>query len=114
MGRAVPGVLERTRAAAARALVGEPWADDAVYVDPIVTATGRAAIDDVLAAAQRWFPDLEFRPAGEADGHHDVVRLRWEMAPGAGPAVIIGLAVLVTDRRVLHHVYGFLDPVPCP
>jgi hypothetical protein len=94
------------------ALVTGLWTADAVYVDPIVAAEGRDAIHDVLATTQRQFPDLVFRPTGRADGHHHVVRLRWEMAPDGGPAVIVGLAVLVTERGRLRRVYGFLDPVP--
>ncbi|MFC8368126.1 MULTISPECIES: nuclear transport factor 2 family protein [unclassified Streptomyces] len=95
-----------------RALVDELWTDDAGYVDPIVTAEGRDAIEDVVATAQRQFPGLVYRPAGKVDGHHDVARLAWELAPAGGPAVIVGLAVMVAERSRLRRVYGFLDPVP--
>ncbi|MFJ2951453.1 nuclear transport factor 2 family protein [Streptomyces sp. NPDC087226] len=95
-----------------RALVDELWTDDAGYVDPIVAAEGRDAIEDVMATAQRQFPGLVYRPAGKVDGHHDVARLAWELAPADGPAVIVGLAVMVTEQTRLRRVYGFLDPVP--
>ncbi|OSP40010.1 hypothetical protein B7767_28640 [Streptomyces sp. 13-12-16] len=95
-----------------RALVDELWTDDACYVDPIVTAEGRDAVEEVVATAQRQFPGLVYRPAGKADGHHGVARLAWELAPAGGPPVIVGLAVMVTERTRLRRVYGFLDPVP--
>ncbi|MER7484351.1 nuclear transport factor 2 family protein [Streptomyces sp. NPDC126497] len=94
-----------------RALVDELWTDDAGYTDPIVAVEGRNAIEDVIATAQRQFPGLVYRPAGKADGHHGVARLAWELAPPGGPAVIAGLAVMVTERTRLRRVYGFLDPV---
>ncbi|UVS80407.1 nuclear transport factor 2 family protein [Actinokineospora sp. UTMC 2448] len=95
-----------------RALVDALWTDDAVHVDPIATAAGRAAVDAVIATAQRQFPGLGYRAAGSADGHHGVVRLTWELAPEGGPAVIIGVVVLVTDGARVRAGYGFLDPVP--
>lgn len=98
-----------------RALVDELWTDDATYVDPIVSAEGRDAVDDVVATAQRQFPGLVYRQAGGIDSHHHVARLAWEPVPGGGgPPVIIGLAVLVTEQTRLRRVYGFLDPVPAP
>ncbi|GGX15629.1 hypothetical protein GCM10010297_41360 [Streptomyces malachitofuscus] len=95
-----------------RVLVDELWTDDAGYADPIVAAEGRDAIDHVMATAQRQFPGMVYRQAGRADGHHGVARLVWELAPAGGPAVIVGLAVMVTERGRLRRVYGFLDPVP--
>ncbi|MFG3514305.1 MULTISPECIES: nuclear transport factor 2 family protein [Streptomyces] len=100
--------------AARRALVDALWTDDARYADPIVSAEGRQAIEDVMATAQRRFPGLVYRPAGKVDAHRHAARLTWELAPPGGPAVIIGLAVLITARDRLHRVYGFLDPVPVP
>ncbi|RSD11755.1 nuclear transport factor 2 family protein [Amycolatopsis eburnea] len=97
-----------------RALVGELWTDDAGYVDPIVVADGRDAIDAAVAAAQRQFPGLVYRPAGPVDVHHHVARLPWALAPPGGPPVIIGLAVLVAGPDRLRRGYGFLDPVPVP
>ncbi|MER5394456.1 nuclear transport factor 2 family protein [Saccharopolyspora sp. NPDC002686] len=97
-----------------RVLVRELWAEDAGYVDPIVTAEGRDAVEDVVATAQRQFPDLVYRLAGSVDGHHHIARLTWELAPVDGPPVIIGFAVLVTEHARLRRVYGFLDPVPAP
>lgn len=95
-----------------RALVEELWTDDAGYLDPIVAAEGRDAIEDVVATAQRQFPGLVYRPAGNVDGHHGVARLPWELAPVGGPPVVIGLAVMVHEQTRLRRVYGFLDPVP--
>ncbi len=95
-----------------RALIDELWTDDAGYVDPIVSAEDRDAVEDVVATAQRQFPGLVYRQAGSVDSHHYVVRLAWELAPVGGPPVIIGLAVMVIEQTRLRYVYGFLDPVP--
>ncbi|MEU3729316.1 nuclear transport factor 2 family protein [Streptomyces sp. NPDC033538] len=95
-----------------RVLVEELWTEDADYCDPIVAAEGREAIEAVMATAQRQFPGLVYRPAGNVDGHHGVARLTWELAPVGGPPVVIGLAVMVCEQSRLRRVYGFLDPVP--
>ncbi|MDA3645875.1 nuclear transport factor 2 family protein [Saccharopolyspora indica] len=92
-----------------RALIDELWTEDACYVDPIATADGRGAVDDVVATAQRQFPGLVYRLAGSIDSHHHVARLTWELGPEDGPPVIIGLAVLITDHGRLSRVCGFLD-----
>ncbi|KAA5835981.1 nuclear transport factor 2 family protein [Saccharopolyspora hirsuta] len=97
-----------------RALIDELWTEDARYVDPIATAEGRAAVDDVVATAQQQFPGLVYRLAGSVDSHHDVARLTWELGPADGPPVIVGLAVLITDHGRLRRVYGFLDHTPPP
>ncbi|MEU2723218.1 nuclear transport factor 2 family protein [Streptomyces smyrnaeus] len=92
-----------------RALIEELWTDDARYVDPIVAAEGRDAIDAAVATAQQQFPGLVYRAAGHVDGHHHAARLAWELGPVDGPPVIIGLAVLVAEQSRLCRVYGFLD-----
>ncbi|MEW1866673.1 nuclear transport factor 2 family protein [Streptomyces caelestis] len=94
-----------------RAMADGLWTDDAGCADPIVAAEGRDAIDDVVATARRQFPGPGCRPAGKADGHHDVAHPAREPAPAGGPAVIAGLAVMVTGRARPRRVHGFPDPV---
>ena len=52
--------------------------------------------------------------AGEADGHHDTVKLRWQMVPGAGgPADASGLDFLVLGADGRSRVdYQFIEPGP--
>ncbi|HLT59917.1 MAG TPA: nuclear transport factor 2 family protein [Microlunatus sp.] len=103
-----------TDPAARRAAVDELWASDARYVDPLVEAEGRDAIDATIAAVQQQFPDFRFRLAGPVDGHHRQTRFSWELGPGgADPAPVVGFDVAETDADGrLRTVFGFLDRVP--
>lgn len=92
--------------------IGDLFADDATYVDPLGAAQGPEAIDRTVAAVQSRFPDLVFR-LGPVDAHHDQARFTWELGPAAGEALVVGFDVAVAgaDGR-LRNVYGFLDKVP--
>jgi hypothetical protein len=62
-----------TDPAARRQGVDELWSEDARYVDPMVDAQGREAIDQTIAAVQSQFPGFAFRLAGPVDAHHNRV-----------------------------------------
>ena len=99
-----------------RELIARTWTEDATYVDPLVVAEGRDAIDAAVAVAQTQFPGFVFRLAGPVDAHHHVARFTWELAPEAdADAIVIGfdVAVFAGDGR-LRAVQGFLDKVPAP
>jgi hypothetical protein len=95
-------------------LLGELWADDARYVDPLVVAEGREAIGATIGAVQRQFPGFVFRLVGPVDGHHDQARFSWELGPEhADGAPVAGSDVAVVDGHGrLQTVLGFLDRVP--
>jgi hypothetical protein len=101
--------VERTQ------LLRELWADDARYVDPLVVAEGRDAIDATIGAVQQQFPGFLFRLVGPVDGHHDQARFAWELGPAQGgqeaPVAGFDVAVVTEDGR-LQTVLGFLDRVP--
>ncbi|MEU6034323.1 nuclear transport factor 2 family protein [Actinomadura sp. NPDC047616] len=99
--------------AARRAAVDDLWTEDAAYVDPLVVAEGRDAIDATIAAVQAQFPDFVFRLAGDVDAHHHLARFTWELGPEDGEAVVVGfdVAEFSEDGR-LGKVHGFLDKVP--
>ena len=101
---------ERVRAVAAL------FADDATYVDPLVSATGTFEIAQTIAAVQHQFPGFQFRLAGPVDGHSRQARFGWELGPAefhAGEAQVAGFDVVVlADDDRLSRVYGFLDRVP--
>lgn len=98
-----------------RDLIARTWAEDARYVDPLVIAKGRDAIDATVAAAQAQFPGHVFRLAGLVDAHHCLARFTWELVPAdAGEAVVVGFDVAVLADGHLQSVYGFLDRVPAP
>jgi len=97
-----------------RELIARTWCEDATYVDPLVVAEGRDAIDATVAAAQAQFPGFWFRLAGEVDAHHHVARFSWELAPGVNDeAIVVGfdVAEFASDGR-MRAVTGFLDKVP--
>jgi SnoaL-like domain len=99
--------------AARRATVGELWAADGRYTDPLIDVQGVAAIDSAIAAAQEQFPGFEFRLTGTVDGHHSQCRFSWELGPAGAQAPVAGsdVAVVGADGR-LQAVLGFLDRVP--
>jgi hypothetical protein len=99
-----------------QALVAQTWAEDAVYIDPLVVAEGRNAIAATIGAVQEQFPGFTFRLAGQSDAHHNLARFTWELASSVDaeqqPLVVgFDVAVLAEDGR-LQAIYGFLDKVP--
>jgi hypothetical protein len=98
---------------ARRSLIGELWAEDASYTDPLAEAHGRDQIDEVIAGAQAQFPGLTFSLVGPVDTHHRQARFTWGLGPDGEEPLIIGFDVAVAgeDGR-LTSVLGFLDKVP--
>jgi hypothetical protein len=98
---------------ARRSLIGELWAEDASYIDPLAEAHGREQIDQVIAGAQAQFPGLRFSLAGPVDAHHRQARFSWGLGPAGEEPLVVGFDVAVTgeDGR-LTSVLGFLDKVP--
>ena len=96
-----------------RKLIDEVWADDASYVDPLVVAEGREAIEATIAGVRQQFPGMGIRLTGPVDAHHNLARFTWELAPDGAEAIVVGfdVAVLTEDGR-LRAVHGFLDKVP--
>jgi len=91
-----------------RALVARTWADDARYVDPLVTGEGRDGIDAMIAGVQQQFPGHRFELATGPDAHHDRVRFSWHLVADGGSRVATGVdfGTLSTEGR-LQSVTGF-------
>ena len=92
------------------------WDEDAEYVDPLATASGRDQISELIGAVQQQVPGHVFRlsDANEVDIHHNVMRFWWELVPtSGGDPLAIGFDVAVTknDGRI-GRVVGFLDKAP--
>ena len=92
------------------ALVTATFADDADYIDPLMSGRGIDGIDAMIAAAQEQFPGHAFTLAEGPDAHNDRVRFSWLLAPTGEPAIIGGtdFAQLATDGR-MQSVTGFVD-----
>ncbi len=102
-----------TDPAARRKLIGETWAEDASYTDPLAEARGRDAIDATIAAVQGQFPGFVFTLAGPVDAHHRQARFTWGLGPDGTEPLVIGFDVAVTDDDgKIRAVLGFLDKVP--
>jgi SnoaL-like domain len=103
----------QTDAAARRALVGEIWAADGRYIDPLADVCGPDQLDAVIGAVQQQFPGMRFRLAGPVDAHHDQARFTWELVADGAGAVVVGFDVAQRDEDGrLALVLGFLDQVP--
>jgi SnoaL-like protein len=92
-----------------RALVAEAFADDARYLDPLMSGEGTDGITAMIGAAQQQFPGHRFELAGAPDAHHDRVRFTWQLHGENGPvATGIDFATVAEDGR-LQDVTGFLE-----
>lgn len=96
-----------------RKLIDDVWAADAEYIDPLVEARGREAIDAMIGAVHTQFPGLVFTRLGPLDAHHRQARFRWGLGPAGADPVVEGsdVAVVDADKKILA-VLGFLDKVP--
>jgi hypothetical protein len=86
-------------------------AEDATYVDPLMTGEGQDGISAMIGQAQAQFPGHRFTLSAGPDLHHDRVRFAWRLA-AEGDAVAAGVdfATVAEDGR-LRAVTGFLEPV---
>ncbi|KEF09288.1 MULTISPECIES: nuclear transport factor 2 family protein [Streptomyces] len=93
--------------------VAAAFTEDATYTDPFSDVAGHEQLAAVIAATHAQFPGFVFRPLGEPDGHHDLVRFGWELVAPDGSAPVAGfdVATLAADGRI-RSVSGFLDRVP--
>ena len=99
-------------AAAREALLARHWQGDALYQDPLVAATGRAAIGALIDGAQARFPGFRFALSKPASGYGDIARLSWTLGPDGAEAPIEGSDVLLISEGRIARVIGFLDRVP--
>ena len=85
-----------------RQLIRTLWQEDAHHLARTLEAVGHAGIEKrVTDAYDKWVKEKGnvFRLQGGVDGHHDTVKLRWEMLPAAGGEVIsVGFVFLVLGR----------------
>jgi hypothetical protein len=100
-----------------RQSIAELWAEDGAHFTPSLEVRGYAALETRVAGAyEKWVKvgGFVFKSAKNADGHHDTVRINWEMVPAAGgkPAAAgFDFLVLGSDGRIRFD-YQFLDAPP--
>ena len=97
-----------------RATIRALWQEDALHLARTIEAVGHAGIETRVANAyEKWVREKGnvFRLHGGVDGHHDTIKLRWEMLPAAGgEAISIGFDFLVLgeDGRI-RTGYQFIE-----
>ncbi len=90
------------------------WQEDASHLSRTIEAIGHAGIEVRVANAyEKWVREEGniFRLRDGVDGHHDTIKLRWEMLPAEGGDVIsIGFDFLVLggDGRI-RAGYQFIE-----
>jgi hypothetical protein len=97
-----------------RATIRDLWQKNALHLARSIEAKGHGGIETRVANAyDKWVKEKGnvFRLRDGVDGHHGVIKLRWEMLPAKGGAAIsIGLDFLVLgeDRRI-RFGYQFIE-----
>jgi hypothetical protein len=95
--------------------VAELWAPDAALSHDHGVATGHAAIADLIGQSSREIAaqGLVARRFGDADGHHEVLRMSWQLAPADrdGAPVTSGFEFLVLNENgQIQRDYQFDEP----
>jgi len=93
-----------------RELVARTFADDATYLDPLVTGEGTDGIAGMIGAVQQQYAGHRFVLAAGPDAHHDCVRFTWQLKNPEGEHIATGVdfATVAGDGR-LRTVIGFLE-----
>ena len=85
-----------------RQTIRELWQEDAKHLARTLEAVGYDGIETRVANTyQKWVKEKGnvFRLRDGVDGHHNTIKLRWEMLPAAGGEVIsIGFDFLVLGK----------------
>ena len=97
-----------------RQTIRDLWQEDARHLARTLEAVGHSGIETRVATAyEKWVREKGniFRLRDGVDGHHDTIKLRWEMLPaGGGEVVSIGFDFLVlgADGRI-QTGYQFIE-----
>ena len=95
-----------------RDIFRQHWADDASYIDPLMSGDGHDGIDALIAGVQQRFPDFRFRLLGQPNGFGDRLRFCWGLGPDGVDSPIKGTDFAVLRNGRIRSVTGFLDQVP--
>ena len=95
-----------------RAILAANWANDARYVDPLMSGNGHDGIDAMIAGVQQRFPDFRFTLIGEPNGYGDNVRFSWGLGPEGIDSPIKGTDFAVMQDGRIRSITGFLDQIP--
>lgn len=100
------------------ALIARCWNAEGRYIDPMLEAAGRDAIDEMMAGVQAMYPGHRFRRTTEIDGHHDLLRFGWELVAPDGSITVAGTDIAELDGdgrlRAVTGFFGALVPATLP
>lgn len=107
-------VWNETDAVARQRDIEELFSPNVVHFTQSLEARGRAEMEQrIIGSHIKWVRDggHRFELLGDADGHHNIVRLRWQMIPDAGgPATSAGSDVLILAQDgKIGFDYQFID-----
>jgi hypothetical protein len=98
-------------------MIAKLWSEDALHFTPSLEAHGYDAIEARVKKAYDQYVaggEYVFQSAGDADDHHNAVRLRWKMVPPKGGEIAATGSVFIIlgeDGRIRTD-YQFSDPAP--
>ena len=98
-----------------RGLIARVWADDASYLDPLLSGEGRDGIDAMVKAVHAQYPGHRFKRTSDLNVHHDRAQFTWELGPEGGPALVKGIDfVVLSSEGCLRSVTGFFTEMNVP
>jgi len=94
-------------------LIATAWTEDGAYTDPLLEATGAAAISEMVDGVHSQLPGHRFALTSGIDSHHDHHRFGWELAAADGTVAVEGVDVaeLGPDGRLVR-ITGFFGDLP--
>ena len=95
-----------------REILAANWADDAKYIDPLMSGDGHDGVDALISGVQQRFPDFRFHLIGQPNGFGDHVRFCWGLGPEGVDSPIKGTDFAVVSDGRIRSITGFLDQVP--
>jgi hypothetical protein len=100
-----------------RRTIRELWTEDGAQYTKIHEPRGYAELEErVTNAHVKNVRDggYIFRPKGDAEGHHNLVRVHWEMVPAKGGKVeALGQDLfLLDDAGKIEANWTFMEPTP--
>ena len=95
-----------------REILKQHWANDAKYIDPLMSGDGHDGVDALIAGVQQRFPDFRFHLIGEPNGFGDHLRFSWGLGPEGADSPIKGTDFAVVQNGRIRSITGFLDQVP--
>jgi len=89
------------------------WTSDGSYVDPLLEASGHAALSQMVDGVHAQFPGHRFRRQSGIDNHHDRVRFAWDLVAPDGAVTVAGVDVgVLDDDGRLASIMGFFGELP--